>query len=376
LREVNVMAASPVGGSSGRILLLLRSDWRTNDDADSDDALALAELLSAEGFQAELRGAGEHIDPRAYDLVHAFAAVNAAQLHPHIAAARAAGVPVALTPALEDVCAQGAWGTRIVPSLLRIAHDETELSEHLHMLQLQRLEAPGVNPKRQEPFAGYEGKLRELLAAVDAVLVSGSAEEALLRGLGCSAPALAGRAHLRALAPDAGVAHVAGTSAFVLVHAPIEPRNNQYLIARAAAKAGLPVLLAGPVADIEYYQELQRIAGDRLAFLPKVSPNLAQALYRSARVYVDLAFIPYGLGRIAAAAASGAALVLARGSHAADFAGDSAWLAERCAVDSIAVALGDAWMQGAKAASVTQPREALQATVAAYAAASQVRVGA
>jgi len=374
LRPEGVMRIEPVGGSSGRILLVLREDWRTNRDADGDDARVLARLLQDEGFHADVRGASEAFDIRSYDLVHAFAAVNAGQLLAPLGASRDAGVPVVLTPSLVDVCAQGAWGTRIVPSLLQMCHDETDLCEYLEMLRLRRLEAAGVSPRRQEPFPGYEAALKELLERVDALIVSGPAEEAFLRGLGCKAPAVYGSPHLDTTQSAERAASVAGTGQFVLVHAPVESRNNQYLVVRAAAQAGLPLVLAGPIVDIPYYHRLLTIAGERVVFIPEVDAAMAKALYRSARVYADAAWISYGLSRVAQACAEGCALVLAQESRAADIWGSSAWVADPCSADSIAVALGDAWMHGARPAAWQQPHEALRATVQAYAAAQQARV--
>ncbi len=385
LRPAGIAAVEPVGGSSGRILLLLRNDWRTNDDADSDDARALAKLLQAEGFQADACGASEATDIRSYDLVHAFAAVNAGQLGLPLRTARDAGVPVVLTPSLIDVCAQGAWGERIVPTLLQLCHDQAELGEYLDMLRVRRLEAPGVNPRRQEPYAGYEAALRELLANADAVIVSGAAEEAFLRELGCGAPPVQASPHIGAAQPDDRAAPVVGTGHFVLVHAPIEPRNNQYLIVRAAEQAGLPLVLAGPIADITYYHRLLLTAGERTVFVPKVDASMAAALYRSARVFADVSWISYGLSRVAQAGAAGCALVLPQGSRAAEMWGASAWVADPCSTDAIAVALGDAWMHaaepGARVAGVAgriaawaDPKAALRATVQAYAAAQGARV--
>jgi glycosyltransferase involved in cell wall biosynthesis len=197
-------------------------------------------------------------------------------------------------------------------------------------------------------------------------------------------PAIHGAPHLTPCEPDSDWTAAAGTAPFVFVHAPIEPRNNQYLIVRAAMHAGLPVLMAGPVADTTYFQAVKRISGERVAFIGDVPPGTASALYRRARVYADLSWMPYGLARVAAAGASGCALVLARGGNAADLFGTSAWTADPCSVDSIALALGDAWMHAAEEREVASgagriaawadPAAALRATVQAYAAAQQAKV--
>jgi glycosyltransferase involved in cell wall biosynthesis len=253
------------------------------------------------------------------------------------------------------------------------------------MLELRRLEAPGISAKRQEPYPGYEQAVRQLLSAADAVIVSGPVEEAFLRSLGCSAPAVQGRPYVAIGDADPHAPRVIGTGPFVLIHAPVEPRNNQYLMLRAAALAGLPVVVAGPAADAGYYEALRRSSGERVVFVPDVSPRLAQALYRSARVYADLSWISYGTSRVAAAGAAGCALVVGRGSQGATLSGETAWVADPASVDSMAVALGDAWMHAAepagriasgsaRIAAWAEPGSALRATVQAYAAAQQSRV--
>jgi len=381
LRDSSIAPPAAVGGSAGRILFLLRERFDVEPDSDTDDARVLAQWLRAEGFTVDLRAQSDVAAVAGYDLVHAWTLHDPSRLLRVLASAKEAGLPVVLTPFAHDVCAQAVWGTGIVPALLRMAYDETQLEEYLASMIARRLEAPGLDPKRQEPHAGYERGVREVLQFADCVLVYAPEDETLLRSLGSTAPVLPAGVYLPEASADGKTAALlAGTGDFIFCHAPVEPRANQFLLVRAAASAGLPLLLAGPVVDDEYYERLRDFAPPHVVFAGELPEDAAAAVYATARVFADVSWSGRGLHRLARAAAGGAALVVARDSRAAQLWKPGLWEVDPANAESIAVALGDAWIYArerraaieaaaARAAALWEPQAALGRAVAAYACA-------
>lgn len=371
------------GGSAGRILFVMRDDYARVPDADTDEAEALASLLRAEGFSVDLAPASAAL-PAAYDLVHAFTLARVNELAAPLAAAQSAGTPVVLTPFLQDVSAQGAWGTGIMRALLRVAADETDLEDNLALLEQRRLEGPGLSAKRQEPVPGYDAAVRTALQRAGAVLTASAEEERLVRAFGYTG--LVMRCGPCLPAREAASAQTcAGTGDFVFAHAPLEARSNLLLLVRAAIAARVPLIAAGPVVEPEYVLALREQADERVVILAEPDAATAEALYRRARVYADVSWAPFGTHRALRAAASGAAVVAAKGGPVPSVLGNEGiWEADPASQASIAIALGDAWMHARerrdavdsaarRAASLGDARGALLAAVQAYAAAQQPR---
>ncbi|HEY9179930.1 MAG TPA: hypothetical protein VIO32_04375 [Candidatus Baltobacteraceae bacterium] len=368
------------GGSSGRILFVLREDCERAPDADSDEACALASLLRAEGFSVDLVPASRAL-PAQYDLVHAFTLARVNELFPALQAARASAVPVVVSPMLHDICAQGAWGTGIIRALLRVSTDETDLQDNLQLLSQRRLDAPGLSSKHQEPFAGYENAVRQALGIAGAVVSTCAAEESLVRRFGFTGPIVNAPPAVFASGLAAAETPVAGD--FVLSHVPIEARSNVLLLVRAAVSARLPLILAGPVTDPEYALAVKEQAGDRVVFAAEPDAAAAEAMYRGATVFADVAWVRFGLHRLMRAAASGAALVAPTDAQMRSRLGSEAvWEVDPASQDSIETGLRDAWMHAReqrgivagtarRAGSLVDPRAALVAAVQAYACAQR-----
>lgn len=366
------------GGSSGRILFVLREDYWRAPDADSDDAAARASLLRAEGFSVDLVPASR-AQPSQYDLVHAFTLARVDELLPALRSAKASGIPVVLSPHLHDICAQGAWGTGIVRALLRVSTDETDLEDNLHLVSQRRLDAPGLTSKRQEPFAGYEAAVRAALEIAGATICESAEEETLVRGFGFGRQIVASRPCLFAAAK----APPPVDGDFILAHAPIEARSNLLLLVRAAISARLPLVVAGPVTEPEYAIAVREQAGDSVVFLGEPDDAAREALYLSATVFADVAWIRFGTHRLLRAASCGAALVASQEALMRPLLGsDAVWEADPASQGSIALALRDAWIHAReqrglvtasarRAGALGDPRAALVATVQAYASAQQ-----
>lgn len=376
-------AAPPpaVGGSAGQILLLVRESWMRADEADSDDARELARRLSAEGFTAEIRCPAQVGDLAGYDLIHAFGLPHAGEFLPVLRRAAASRRPVVATAGLEDLVRICAYGSGMTNVVLKTGTDEATLDEYLTLLAERRLETEGFDPRGQEPVPGFLANVREALGLIDELLVSGAAEETFVRGqfgyTGSCAPVAP---YLNTDVPAASVAALAGDGDFVLVHAPIEARANQLLLVRAAIAAGLPVVLAGPVVDVDHYMLLREIADDRVTFVPSASAPEIEALYRRARVFADVSWAQTGLHRLAKAALCRCALLVSSQRYAGALWRPGLWEADPADVHSIRAGLTAAWSaSGAqeahdcsrRVAAACDPAMAFVATVSAYGRAQQ-----
>ncbi len=382
-----LLASAPQaeGGSSGRVLMLMRDDFARVPDADSDEAAALAGLLRAEGFTVDL-APSSCAHPSSYDLVHAFNLARVNELAPALAEAHAAGVPLVISPFLQDVAAQGAWGTGIVRAFLRIASDEIDLEDNLQLLAQRRLEGAGLSAKRQEPFAGYDEAVRTALQRAGAVVTYGSQEDRLLSAFGYTGPAIASGPCIPRGDADGAAAAIVGTGDYAFAHAPLEARSNLLILVRAAVDARVPLVIAGPVVEPEYALAVREQAGERVVLLAEPESGVAEALYRGARVFADVSWVPFGPHRAVRAAASGAALVLAKDTASRGRLGDEGiWEADPASQASIGAALRDAWKHAGerpqtleapvrRAVALGESRAALVAAVQAYAAAQQARV--
>ena len=376
-RPLGGATPAPVGGSSGRVVVALRDDWRQHPDSDSDEACELARRLNAEGFSVDVRGLSESIVPGSYDLGHAIGLSHPSKTAEFLKRFAEAGVPAVLTPQIEDVEREGAWGTAVTGVFLQVSLDEVALRDHLRMLALRRLDAEGVSKRASEPFEGYAAAVREALDKARAVIVSSAAEGRFLAERfewgGTPVTAAPCVSTDREVEPIAGLV---GTEDFILAHAPIERRCNQLLLARAAAAAGLPLVIVGPVSEKDYYTFLQEHVDERTIVLTDLSEECVAALYRRARVFANVSWMSFGLSRTVRAALCGCALVLPAQGFAAEQWRPGLWEVDPASVDGIARGLEDAWLRAADAgvaeaasriAAACDPVLALVSTVAAYA---------
>lgn len=328
------------GGSSGRIALLVREDAASTPDADTDAARYLAQRLASEGFCVDVLAA-RACDPAAHDLIHVLCAAYPEQALDVVLRARSLGKPVVVTEPIALRDAQAFWGPATLPHVLRSCKDEVVLEDHLRLLAARRLELPGV-PLAGEPYAGYRDVQRRLLEAAGA-LVPANAPAFLPCG------------------DAAGVRHVTGQAPYILMHAPIVPRSNQFTAVRAASAAGLRAVLAGPIADFEYANRLRHYAGPGVAFIAEPANDAElMALYADAKVFADPSWFALGTSRRALAAAAGCAVASA---PAVDPADERVWC----------TALRAAW-DAPKPAPRPPAEDPLVAVVRAYAAAQQSAV--
>ena len=170
-----------------------------------------------------------------------------------------------------------------------------------------------------------------------------------------------------AAAPGA-VGRLAGADRFVLLHAPIGPAGNALLVARCAALAGMPLVVAGPVVDASYLERVREFGGPGLVVLAgEPAPGIAAGLRAAAGVVVDAGWVGDGGSRLAAAALAGTRLALADRRR---FDGPARAARRFDPADAAALtrALGEAWDDALRAPARRAPE-----TVAALAPGAVVR---
>jgi hypothetical protein len=350
----------PVGGSAGRIAIAVRPDAAWAPDADRDEALALAAALRLEGFTVELVDGADALDAFAPDLVHLFGVRPGGFARAVSDWTSEQRKPLAVHALHESPAAGGYWGAMVAPYCFGYSNDERSVAAYLEMLARRAVEVDGVaaNALYAPPIVGLAESER-VLALADVVLVNSERERAAVDVLRPRRPtfvvapvpclAVAGRP----------VGARIGTDPFALVHAPIWPEANQLLVARAALTAGLPLVLAGAIADPVYAERLREFAPDRVILLPEPDPATVATLYRSASVVADAAWTSRGHARIATAAALGAAVVCSR-NRWIDLPEGGYWSVDPADVASIARGIGEAW----DAALRNDPRIAATAAAA------------
>ena len=311
-RALPSLAYQPAGGSAGRIAVVLgRADGKIRPSADTDEADALVAALGREGFDARLIDSPEELG--ATDLVHLIGAHDGRRARAAGETARRSGVPVAVHAYDDDAAHGGWWGAAVTRSCFESGGDERDVVTALGLLA-RRAVAIGA-ARADVPFAPDEAAVEHARAALrDAALVfAATAEEAdgIRERTGRRGP-IAIVPPLAPVASPASIGRLVGPDPFALIHAPIGLPANQLMVARCAALAGIPLVLAGPVTDGSYLERIREFGGPGLVLLPgEPAPGVAAALRAAAAVVVDASWVGEGGSRLAAAALSGARLALA-----------------------------------------------------------------
>lgn len=313
LRAAPDLRYAPAGGSSGRIAVILgRADALRRPAADTDEARALAGALGAEGFSTVL---AESVDElRGADLVHLFGTRDGRRARAAVDAARRAGVPVAVHAHDDDAAAGGWWGAEVTRFCFEYGDDERDLQTYLAMLARRAVTVGAA--RGDAPYAPPEAAADDAAAALrDASVVFAATEEeaaAIRARTGRRGPIVVVAPLAAAPADPVPIGALAGADPFVLVHAPIGPLGNQLLVARCAAVAEIPLVLAGPVVDASYLERVREFGGPALVVLAgEPDPGTAAALRAAAAVVADAAWVGDGGSRLAAAALAGARLAVA-----------------------------------------------------------------
>lgn len=380
-RVSSVLFAPPVGGSGGRIALLVREDWSRADDADSDAIRTLAQRLSAEGFAVRIIEGWSNLEPPEVDLVHIVGLAHAPTIRAKVERLRDAGIPIVTMPLVDDPKGETAWGVPLAQSAFRNSVEDTTLDHYLTAIAARRLNADGVPSHHLLPLPPNADAIA-VLNCSGALIASTASEVSLIRErFGYQGPVSTVAPILRTVA-RADVDAIAGFGDFVLMHTAIDARSAVVMAVLACEAESLPVVLSGPVADAETMLFLHAFAGDFLRYLPSssIGDGQLEELYARARVYADISWSGRGLNRLARAGGYGASLVASESGNAGALWGDAVHLADPGSLPSISLALRKAWdvaprdraRIAARTALVCDQRSALSGTVQAYQQASSL----
>jgi hypothetical protein len=381
VRSFSPAPAQVIGGSSGRIGLIVRDDGLRAPDADVDEAHGLAEALRAQGFDASISVASAARAER-FDLVHCFGVRNAPQFLPLVKAARERNIPVVVSSLLADEAKEGAWGASASVMMLSTFMDDATQAEYEQGFAARRLIAVFGASLGDLGFDAAAAKA--LMTGARAAIVSSEAEERRLREqFGLTARVRHVMSVVRPAVQQKPVGALRGADDYALLHAPFEPNGNQWAALRAAAALKIPLVLVGSVEHGEYYQASLAYAGPASVWLPEnvLSPGQLDALYAGARVFVDVGWVPRGPARLVRAAGYGCALVTSTSHMAANAWPGLAEVVDPVVGEGIGRALQRAWDRApaisaqvaARTAELCAPLDALRAVLGAYAEAAQIK---
>jgi len=341
-RTPEIELPPPVGGSAGRIGIAIRPDARVVPDTDSAEAEGLAQALRREGFTVEVVTGIDELEAFAPDLVHLFG------VRPGDYAQRVAQwagdrrKPLAVHALYESPSAGGYWGALVAPYCFGYSPDDRSVGAYLERLAGRAVEVDGVGAAmRYAPPIVRLADAERVLGLADVVLVNSEREWAVVEALRPGRPTFIVPPLPTVGVPGQPIGALVGNDPFVLVHAPICPEANQLLLARAAADLGVAMVFAGAVADPVYAERLRACAPDQVSLLDEPVPESVATLYRSAAVIADAAWTGRGHGRIATAAAHGAAVVCSQ-ARWVDLPDIARWTVDPADVKSVARGIGEA----------------------------------
>ncbi|HEV2737099.1 MAG TPA: hypothetical protein VGU66_00840 [Candidatus Elarobacter sp.] len=367
-RAVPDLTYRAAGGSAGRIAVILgRADALHHPSADTDEARALVAAFGAEGFDAVLAESPDELDGA--DLVHLIGTRDGRRARLIVDAARHRGVPAAVHAHDEDAARGGWWGAEVTRYCFEYGADEHDVATYLALLAKR---AVSVGDARADvPFAPPSAAADDAAAAFrDAAVVFAATEEeaAAIRRRTSRRGAIVVVPPVATTTDPLPVGRLAGADRFVFLHAPIGPVSNALLVARCAAAAGIPLVVAGPVVDASYLALVREFGGPSLVVLPgEPAPGVAAGLRAAAGVVVDASWVGDGGSRLAAAALAGTRLALAD-RRRFETPGVEARRFDPADAAALTRALGEAWDEALRAPGRPAPE-----TVAALAPSTAVR---
>ena len=339
----DIAVAAPVGSSAGRVTIVVRPDGAAVPDADTGEAEALAEALRAEGLTVAVVANIDGLEESAPDLIHLFGTRPGAFARRVADWAAEHRTPFVVHAYHEAPADGGYWGAMVAPYCFGYSGDDRSVSTYLELLARRAVEVDGIRATSHfaPPIIGLADTER-VLGAADVVFVNSERERRAVEPFRHRRPTFIVSPLPLVAAPPEPVGALAGSDPFVLAHGPIGPEGNQLLLARAAAAVGVPLVIAGPIDDPQYAERLREFAPDQLRLLEEPSPGVIMGLYRSAAVVADAVWIARGHGRLATAAAHGAAVVCSR-SRWLDLPDQENWAVDPADLSSVARGIGQAW---------------------------------
>ena len=304
-------------------------------------ALAVGAALGCDEVSVDVAGYdGRPLEAYAY--VHAVGLDDPHAAVELLAAARAREIRTLLTPLFDDATNGGYWGARAHARTLALGDDEEVLGLYLSAVVARENAFPGgaSHAAPCEPRPGFRAAQRTALADADVVFVASASESKRIRALGVERVFAA-----YVPAPHDVPASDPGVAPYVLAVAPVGPLHASATLARAAARAGLPVRFSGTVVDGAYAARARSYLDDRSSFAPG-DPG------RGARVVADVSWTGADLCALAAHATRGVPII---GSNRAGlrevFGADGVWEVDPADEVAIAAALCEAWNGAARHAA-------------------------
>ena len=314
-----------------RVLMQTRPDYLSFAGGDTVQLLETSRSLRQLGIEVEISSASG-MDYRRFDLVHLFNLTRIGETFTFCNEAKAAGLPVVLSPIYWD------------------------MGEYLE-------QARGYSPGNCRLLEPHQEKLRqEVLQQADLLLPNARGEaEAVAQGYGYDGPQIVvpngarremgrGRATL--------FSHKYGWRDFILVAARVEERKNQLSLVRAVRDLGWPVVLAGAINEDDYWQQIQRDGAGVVRWVGRLEGWELAAAFAAARVHVLPSWYETpGLASLEAGLAGCRIVTTDRGT-AAEYFGRRAWYCDPGEVTSIRAAVMAAWQ--------TPPPSGLRAHILKY----------
>jgi hypothetical protein len=381
LRASRLTPAPVIGGSTGRIGIVIRDDGLIAPDADVDAAQALAEALREQGFDSQVVVATA-ARAEDFDLIHLVGHRHVHQFAYILDEAKRRDVPVVATPMFDDFANESLWGTAAIRTMLSGLRDDATQQMVERGLAERRLLTDGDSERGKPAYDA--GLVRAMLQQSRSAIFATRAEEAEVRarfgftGSSRIVPSVPSRA----IEPQP-VGALCGLDEYVLVHASVEPRANQWISMRAAAAIGAACVLVGTVENAEYYQSLLEAGGNSMIWLPQeqLTRGQLEALYAGARVYADLCWAGHGAARAVRAASYGVTPVLSSALPYGELWADLTGAADPASLDSAVAVMRQAWMRAPavgfqiadRTAALCDPLSSLQAVLGAYAEAAGVK---
>jgi hypothetical protein len=342
-RAPDIALSTPVGGSAGRVAIVVRPDAALVPDADTDEAAALAQSLGREGFTVEVLSSIDGLEAFLPDLVHLFG-VRPGAFARRVAQWSTDARKTLAVHAYHEAPAEGPyWGALVSPYCFSYSGDDRSVSTYLELLMRRAVEVDGIGPNmKYAPAVIGLPDSEHVLGVADVVFVNSEHELAAVEPFRKRRPTFVVAPVPLIAVPAEPVGALVGSDPFILVHGPIGPEGNQLMVARGAAGVGAPLVLAGTIDDPRYAERLREFAPVQLQILDEPSPALTMGLYRSAAVVADASWIGRSHSRLATAAALGASVVSSR-TRWVDLPGSENRTVDPADVNSIARGIGEAW---------------------------------
>lgn len=298
------------------------------------------------GHQMKLH-AGPHPDLRQVDGMHCFNLTRPLETLSQIRFAKQAGIPVILHPILAELARYRKEGRVGFPSEF-LARLPDEIQERLRALWLGIFRGAGFRVALEMFFWGPFPILEEAVSSAGLALVPSEAEGKRLLEIASievlKIPPLMSREELEKT-PAGKKWRPEGK--YALSVGRIEDLKNQLQMARAAALAGIPLVLAGRInpRHAGYARKLRAMVAEEenLFFLENPDRDHVVELLRHCRIHVQASWCEtIGLASLEAAC-YGAPLVCSRHSDAKEIFSEGVFLADPGDVFSIQKAMEEAW---------------------------------